>query len=166
MHLLNRITNPAIAVLAAVSLVACNAVAGDSEPRSDPPTTKSADNKLQQIPLTITTEQKELLLTVEVARTAEDQARGLMFRTKLQPDAGMIFPFEADRMASFWMKNTVIPLDIIFIRRDGTIESIAANTIPYSLDSVQSGEPVAAVLEIAGGRAAELGIAAGDTVRW
>jgi len=166
MPLQNRITYPAIAVLAAFSLVACNVVAGESEARSDPPIAQSADNKLRQIPLTITTGQKEYLLTVEVARTAEEQARGLMFRTKLQPDAGMIFPFEVDRMASFWMKNTVIPLDILFVRRDGTIESIAANTIPYSLDSVKSGEPVAAVLEIAGGRAAELGIAAGDTVRW
>ena len=78
----------------------------------------------------------------------------------------MIFPFPEDRLASFWMKNTVISLDIIFVRRDGTIESIAANTIPYSLASVGSNEPVAAVLEIAAGRAAELGIEPGDSVIW
>jgi uncharacterized membrane protein (UPF0127 family) len=64
------------------------------------------------------------------------------------------------------MKNTIIPLDIIFVRPDGTIESIADNTIPYSTIPVESGEPVAAVLELSGGRAAELGIAAGDTVKW
>ena len=70
------------------------------------------------------------------------------------------------RPASFWMKNTVIPLDMIFVRPDGTIARIAADTVPYSLDPVDSGEPVSAVLEIAGGRAAELGIAEGDKVSW
>jgi uncharacterized membrane protein (UPF0127 family) len=103
---------------------------------------------------------------VEVAETSAQQARGLMFRTEMPSDKGMIFPFPEDRVASFWMKNTVIPLDIIFIRRDGTIESVAANTTPYSLDSVRSNEPVATVLEIAAGRAAELGIGPGDTVTW
>jgi len=103
---------------------------------------------------------------VEVARTENDQARGLMFRESLAPDAGMIFPMDPPRWASFWMKNTVIPLDMIFIRADGTIARIAAETVPYSLDPVDSGEPVAAVLEIAGGRAATLGIAEGDRVSW
>ncbi len=103
---------------------------------------------------------------VEVARTENDQARGLMFRESLAPDAGMIFPMDPPRWASFWMKNTVIPLDMIFIRADGTIARIAAETVPYSLDPVDSGEPVAAVLEIAGGRAAALGIAEGDRVSW
>jgi hypothetical protein len=64
------------------------------------------------------------------------------------------------------MKNTVISLDLLFIRADGTVESIAANAVPYSLDPISSGEPVAAVLEIAAGRAAELGIKPGDTVTW
>lgn len=81
-------------------------------------------------------------------------------------NSGMIFPFSEPRVASFWMKNTVIPLDIIFIRTNGTIESIAENAVPYSTDPVEAGEPVAAVLELRGGLSAELGIAAGDTVRW
>ncbi|MEP5487681.1 MAG: DUF192 domain-containing protein, partial [Parasphingorhabdus sp.] len=98
--------------------------------------------------------------------SSAQQAQGLMFRTELAPDKGMIFPFAKDRAASFWMKNTVISLDIIFLRRDGTIESIAANTIPYSLAPVRSNEPVATVLEIAAGRAAELNIGPGDTVTW
>ena len=76
----------------------------------------------------------------------------------------MIFPFPQPRMASFWMRNTLIPLDMIFIRADGTIARIAAKTVPHSLEPVSSGEPVAAVLEIAGGRAAELGIGEGDRV--
>lgn len=78
----------------------------------------------------------------------------------------MIFPFETERVASFWMKNTLIPLDMIFIRSDGTIVNIEANTVPLSLQPVYSSGPVSAVLELAGGRAAELGIKPGDTVEW
>lgn len=89
-----------------------------------------------------------------------------MFRSELAPDAGMIFPMKPPRPASFWMRNTIIPLDMIFIRPDGTIARIAAQTVPYSLTPVDSGEPVSAVLEIAGGRSAELGIAEGDKVDW
>lgn len=116
--------------------------------------------------LTVHSGERIHAFTVEIARTPEQQATGLMFRSTLGEDEGMIFPFPAPRQASFWMKNTVIPLDIIFIRPDGTIESIARDTVPYSLDSVQSGEPVMAVLEIAGGRAAALGIERGDRVSW
>jgi uncharacterized protein len=122
--------------------------------------------QLAQIPLTIKTAKAAHTFRVEVASTPEEQARGLMFRERLAPDAGMIFPMAPPRFASFWMKNTVIPLDMIFIRADGTIATIAAETTPYSLDPVSSGEPVAAVLEIAGGRAAELGIAEDDRVEW
>lgn len=75
----------------------------------------------------------------------------------------MIFPFSKERVASFWMKNTIIPLDMIFIRKDGTIAYVA-NAQPLVLDPVSAYEPVTAVLEIAGGRAAELGISAGDRV--
>jgi uncharacterized membrane protein (UPF0127 family) len=103
---------------------------------------------------------------VEVARSESEQARGLMFRGALAADAGMIFPMSPPRPASFWMKNTIIPLDMIFVRPDGTIARIAAETVPYSLEPVDSGEPVSAVLEIAGGRAAELGISEGDKVHW
>ncbi|GAB5487060.1 MAG: hypothetical protein Pars2KO_06300 [Parasphingorhabdus sp.] len=164
MPLSNKIARLIALLIGTFSLLACNAVAGENESRTDPPVISK--NGLRQIPLTVISGGKEHRLTVEVAQTGEEQARGLMFRTNLDPDTGMIFPFAVDRMASFWMKNTVIALDIIFVRRDGTIESIAANTVPYSLDPVRSGEPVAAVLEIAGGRAAELGISAGDQVRW
>ncbi|MCD2322434.1 DUF192 domain-containing protein [Sphingomonas sp. IC-56] len=107
---------------------------------------------------------------VEVARTQAQQSRGLMFRTDIPADGGMLFvPYPAEgppREASFWMKNTPSPLDIIFIRKNGTIASIAANVEPFSETPVKSGEVVSAVLEINGGRAAELGIRIGDTVRW
>jgi uncharacterized protein len=89
-----------------------------------------------------------------------------MNRQSLAPNRGMVFPYDPPQFASFWMKNTLIPLDIIFIRADGTIARIAANTVPLSLEPVAAGEPVAAVLEIAGGRAADLGIREGDRVSW
>ncbi len=122
---------------------------------------------LEQVPLTIRkADGTEHRFTVEVARSPEQQQQGLMNRSSLAPNAGMIFPQEPVRPASFWMKNTLIPLDIIFVRSDGTIANIAENTVPLSLDPVVSVEPVALVLELAGGRAAELGVKAGDKVRW
>ena len=118
------------------------------------------------VPLSIRTAQGERKFKIEVAQTAEEQARGLMFRESLPADGGMIFPMIPPRHASFWMKNTLIPLDMIFIRSDGTIARIEPETIPHSLVPVQSGEPVAAVLEIDGGLSAKLGIAEGDQVIW
>jgi uncharacterized membrane protein (UPF0127 family) len=108
---------------------------------------------------------------VDVARTADEQQQGLMYRTDIPADGGMLFaPYPAGggapREASFWMKNTPTSLDIVFIRADGTIAHIAENTVPLSEDQVRSGEPVAAVLEILGGKAAELGISPGDKVSW
>ena len=118
------------------------------------------------MPLTIRSATGEHRFTVEVAGSLAEQSTGLMFRRSLAPDAGMIFPYDPPQDVAFWMKNTLIPLDMIFIRADGRIARIAANTVPRSLEGVPSLEPVAAVLEIAGGRAAELGIRPGDTVVW
>jgi uncharacterized protein len=108
---------------------------------------------------------------VERARTEAEQARGLMFRTDLPADGGMLFaPYPPGggepRMAHFWMKDTPRPLDILFIRADRTVARIAENTVPFSEALVSSEEPVAAVLEINGGRAADLGLQEGDAVRW
>ena len=121
---------------------------------------------LEQVPLTIASRGRTHRFTVEVARSPEEQAQGLMHRQSLAPDRGMIFPYDPPQPASFWMKNTLIPLDMIFVRADGSIARVAANTVPLSLEPVGAGEPVAAVLELAGGRAAELGIAEGDRVNW
>lgn len=121
---------------------------------------------LEQTPLTINSGDRTHRFTVEVARTSEEQRVGLMNRQQLGPDRGMIFPFDTARVASFWMKNTLIPLDMIFIRADGTITNIAENTVPLSEEPVTSFEDVVAVLEIPGGRSAELGIKAGDKVEW
>jgi hypothetical protein len=108
---------------------------------------------------------------VERATTKEEQAQGLMYRTDLTPQGGMLFwPYPPDGgapvEASFWMKNTPTSLDIIFIRADGTIARIADNTTPFSDAPIASGEPIAAVLELVGGRTAELGIGEGDRVTW
>jgi len=148
--------------LATLSLSACNG--GDAAA----PAAKEAAAK---IPLTITSSNGAHDFVVEVARTAAEQERGLMYRTNIPKDGGMIFaPYPpeggAPREATFWMKNTPSPLDIIFIRADGTIAHIADNAVPFSEDKIPSGEPIAAVLELNGGRAAELGIAEGDKVSW
>jgi len=121
---------------------------------------------LAVVPLRITQGDTVHDFRVEVALSGEEQARGLMFRTEMAADEGMIFPYRPARPASFWMKNTVIPLDLIFVGPDGRIINIAANATPYSLDSIPSAGPVSAVLELNGGRAAELGIEAGATVAW
>jgi len=88
-----------------------------------------------------------------------------MFRRSLAGDRGMIFPYEPPQDVAFWMKNTLIPLDIVYIRSDGAIARIV-NAQPMDLTALPSGEPVACVLEIRGGRAAELGIKEGDLVSW
>jgi uncharacterized membrane protein (UPF0127 family) len=106
------------------------------------------------------------VFTVEMARTPAQQELGLMNRRGLGPDAGMLFPFDPPRPASFWMRNTLIPLDMIFIRPDGGIARIAANTVPMSETPIAVAEPMTAVLEIKGGRAAQLGISEGDRVSW
>lgn len=124
------------------------------------------DEQVAAIPVVIQDGDAVHHFKVEVARTAEEQQQGLMFRTSLPVDGGMIFPFEKPRIASFWMKNTLIPLDMIFIRADGSIDRIAENTIPESLEPVVSGGEVAAVLELAGGTSARLGIDEDATVTW
>lgn len=122
--------------------------------------------RLKEVPLAIRSATGEHRFTVEVAASLKEQNDGLMYRRSLAPDRGMIFPYDPPQPVAFWMKNTLIPLDMIFIRADRTIARIAANTVPLSLEPVPAGEPVAAVLEIAGGRAAELGIREGDRVSW
>ena len=117
------------------------------------------------MPLTIRTAAGVHRFTVEIAETAEQQERGLMFVRSLGPDQGMIFPYDPPRNVAFWMRNTLIPLDMLFVRGDGTIARIAT---AQALDEtpVWAGEDIAAVLEIRAGRAAELGIRAGDKVEW
>lgn len=102
--------------------------------------------------------------TVEVADNDVERAKGLMARKILSPDAGMLFVFSEPVQVSFWMKNTVISLDMIFISENGEIVGITKDVPPLSLDHRPAPSPVLAVLEIAGGRADDLGIAVGDRV--
>lgn len=120
---------------------------------------------LREVPLTVRSASGTHRFTVQVAATPEQQERGLMFVHSLAGDRGMIFPYDPPQDVAFWMKNTLIPLDMIFIRSDGTIIRIATAK-PLDLTPVPAGEPIVAVLEIAGGRAAELGIREGDLVDW
>jgi hypothetical protein len=104
------------------------------------------------------------VFNVEVASRPEERERGLMYRQSIAPDAGMLFDFQQDQPVSMWMKNTFIPLDMLFIAADGTVVKVAANTVPQSLATISSDRPVRAVLEIKGGEAARQGIAPGDHV--
>ncbi len=154
------------------ALVACSPqtqAGAASEPTESAPAPAASVHPvsgLAVIPLTVTSGDERIAFSVEVADTPEAQARGLMFRTDLGDNEGMIFPYDGTRAQSFWMKNTPLPLDIIYIGPDRRISNIAAETEPYSLDPVYSVGPVLGVLELRGGRAAELGIEPGDLVEW
>ncbi|MDE2514659.1 MAG: DUF192 domain-containing protein [Rhodospirillales bacterium] len=101
---------------------------------------------------------------VEVAKTPAEQTAGLMFRTALAPDQGMIFPWNPPQRSQMWMQNTLIPLDMLFIGAHGTIRHIAENTVPESQAVIDSRVPVAATLEVPAGTAARLDIVVGDKV--
>jgi uncharacterized protein len=115
-------------------------------------------------PLEIVSKTGVHTFAVEMALTPEEQAKGLMFRRELPEGQGMLFDFQREQPATFWMKNTYVSLDMIFIRADGRILRIAENTVPLSETLVPSGGPVRAVLEVVAGTAAKLGIAPGDRV--
>ena len=152
-----------VATVLALALLGC---------RGEPPTAgeiaaaRDSRPALDRIPLQIRSDGNTHDFTVEVARSEDEQARGLMYRESLAAGEGMLFPFPEPRPASFWMKNTLIPLDMIFVRADGSIDRIAENTIPESLEPVVSGGEVSAVLELAGGTAARLGIDESAKVTW
>jgi uncharacterized membrane protein (UPF0127 family) len=114
--------------------------------------------------LEVVTARGAQVFRVEVVDTDETRARGLMFRTEMAADQGMLFDFRREESVAFWMKNTYLPLDMIFVRADGKIRSIAADTTPLSEAPVAAGGPVRFVLEVNAGTAARLGIRPGDTI--
>ena len=103
-------------------------------------------------------------IQIEIARTLDEMRTGLMFRKSMDENAGMLFDYQTERPVTMWMKNTYIPLDMLFIKKDGTIHRIERNTTPHSEKRIPSGSPVAAVLELNAGTANRLNISAGDTV--
>ncbi|MFI4988400.1 MAG: DUF192 domain-containing protein, partial [Alphaproteobacteria bacterium] len=111
-----------------------------------------------------TADGKEHRFTVELAATDAERGEGLMYRTAMAPDAGMLFDFKESETVAMWMKNTYLPLDMLFIAKDGRIVRIAERMVPLSLTPVASGEPVLAVLELNSGTAARLDIKPGDRV--
>ena len=161
-----------VLVAFALALGACTSqsapAAATPEAAADLPAETSAGQPqtgLSQVPLTITSANGVHHFTVDVAATPAQQETGLMFVKSMPADKGMIFPYDPPQSVAFWMHNTLIPLDMVFIRADGTIARIAT---AKALDDtpVPSGEPIVAVLELNAGRAAELGIAPGDKVEW
>jgi uncharacterized membrane protein (UPF0127 family) len=157
-----------ILVLAALgaALVATPTYAYQAKPRPAAPSSSlgTAKPTARLDTVEILTSRGSARFTVELAITPAEQQRGLMFRKSLAPDRGMLFPYSKPQRAAFWMKNTLIPLDIIYIAPNGRVLSIARNAVPHDETPIPSGGVVGGVLEIAGGRAAQLGILPGDRV--
>lgn len=114
--------------------------------------------------LVLKTGSGEHSFNVEVATTNQERAIGLMFRRSLPADAGMLFLYDRAQPAAMWMKNTLIPLDMVFIGSDGKVHRIEQNTEPFSTELISSDGPVVGVLELNGGAAAKIGLRRGDTV--
>lgn len=160
----------ALALIAAAT-TACSAPERTAEAAAEPtpaaaagiPGVDAPQRGLDVLPLEVWSGGRVHRFQVEVARTEEQQRIGMMFRQGVDPDRGMIFPYERAGQLGFWMRNVPIPLDIIYIRPNGTIAKIATAR-PHDETSIPSGEPASLVLELAGGRAAELGIRTGDRV--
>jgi uncharacterized membrane protein (UPF0127 family) len=140
-------------ILCVLAIAACAMVAG-----------LESVSAVELQPLEIVSKTGVHTFAVEMAITPEEQAKGLMFRRELPEGQGMLFDFGREQPATFWMKNTYVSLDMMFIRADGRILRIAENTVPLSEALVASGGPVRAVLEVVAGTARKLGIAPGDRV--
>ncbi|MBG0811566.1 DUF192 domain-containing protein [Methylosinus sp. H3A] len=148
-------------VVTLLVLLLCAPVPGRAkEAGSSPPAVKMAVE-----PLEIVTTTGPHLLRVEVARTPDQRERGLMYRTALPADGGMLFDFHEERPVSMWMKNTPLSLDMIFVSRAGRIVSVALGAEPYSERVISSGGAALAVIELAAGAAQRLSISVGDVVK-
>ena len=112
--------------------------------------------------LVLHTAKGDFSFTIEVAETDATREHGLMYRTSLAPDAGMLFDFHAEGIRQFWMQNTLIPLDMVFVAEDGTVKTVHSNARPMDTTAISSEVPVRFVLEIEGGRADEIGLKPGD----
>jgi len=126
---------------------------------------QEAEIQFKRSSLVVVASGRDIKFEIELATNDTERARGLMFRKQLGPYEGMLFDFYKEMPVSFWMKNTLIPLDMVFIAADGTVRHVHANAVPLSTDTVPSRFPVRAVLEINGGSAALLGIKPGDKVK-
>lgn len=174
MNMPKTIWNRAASLALLIAAVGCSPLAAGSTNAQGTATTAASAAQpavhpisgLRIVPLTVTTASGPHVFKVEVAASPAEQERGLMFRTAMGADEGMIFPMDPPRPTAFWMKNTVIPLDIIFVGADHKVLNIAANAVPYDLEPLPAFGNAAGVLEINGGRAAQIGLKPGDTVSW
>ena len=151
--------------LAALAVACSPQPAAEATPAAETTPARHAESGLAVIPLTVTTATGSHRFMVEVAATAAEQQKGMMFRTAMGADEGMIFPNDPPQVRGFWMKNTVIPLDIIYIGPDRRVLNIVVG-VPYSATSLPSAGPVVNVLELNAGRSVQLGIKPGDQVSW
>lgn len=124
----------------------------------------SLDAKMRRENLTIVTANGAHEISIEVAETPEEKSVGLMFRRSVPEGTGMLFPYPVAQEVTMWMRNTYVPLDMVFIRADGVIHRIAERTEPFSERTIASNGSVTAVLELAGGAASRLGLKPGDKV--
>lgn len=122
--------------------------------------------KMREDRLTLVTKSGEVVIEIEVAQTDQERALGLMYRTALADKKGMLFPYPHPDELTMWMRNTYIPLDMVFIRADGVVHRIERRTEPLSDRVISSNGPVTAVLELAGGAAERLGLEPGDLIRY
>ncbi|HQT39828.1 MAG TPA: DUF192 domain-containing protein [Acidocella sp.] len=148
-----------LALVAAVLVM----VTGIAYAESDDPTGPQPKLPTEQLTI-ISDDGKSHIFNVEVAATTQQQDTGLMFRPVVPADSGMLFPWPQPQVSEMWMKNTIAPLDMVFIGADGTIKAIAENTVPYSLRDISSGVPVLATLELQAGITAAENINVGDKV--
>ena len=153
-------TAPMIARRALIAAFALTPAALRAQPGADAPQPRLPTEKL----VIVTRDGRRLDFTVEMAIQPEQQMIGLMFRPEVKPDEGMLFDWGSPRESSMWMRNTITPLDMVFIAADGRIHRIAERTVPLSLATVSSGGPVRATLELAAGVTERLDIRAGDRV--
>jgi uncharacterized protein len=121
---------------------------------------------MRQDTLKLITAQGALVIDVEITESMEEKARGLMFRTRLPDNGGMLFSYDTAQEITMWMENTYIPLDMVFIRADGVVHRIEAWTEPFSRNIIASHGNVVACLELAGGAAQRFGLKAGDRVEY
>ena len=157
-------------LLASCSAGASSPFGGEAKPSSSPqasPSTLTTPSLGQILPLSASFKAANQVIKLEVAKTPEEQEIGLMYRTSLADDRGMLFPFNPPRPTQFWMKNTLIPLDMLFLRK-GIVRSISANVPPCKTDSCPTYGPptenIDQVIELRAGRAAELNLKIGDFI--
>lgn len=159
-----RLCSAVTALVLALCVPACAA-----EPAADYPPPEQAPGSPPPLDwahstLQVVTSTGNHPFNVEIADTEDKRERGLMYRTQMAADAGMLFIYPYERAVAFWMKNTVLPLDMVFIRADGTVFDVALGAVPYSLQPIPSGGPVLAILEVNAGVANQIGLRRGDKI--